>query len=220
VRMAEGFWVDALSLGRSWAESLCSRGQRARLPGGCSAVVPPVPIPNTVVKGRSADDTGGATRRDTRSPPGSFFPFPFHFPTLGCAVGAFFGILYASSPPSSSGLGHHPFKVKIAGSNPAGGTTSNKPAISSLCCPVSKIQVNACRAGDVDQPASAMASERQLRLSTVLALRNLAKPKVDRGPSRPRGCSWPGRNCPVGQRPAHRLMDPGTDVAPARPGRN
>ena len=28
-------------------------------------------------------------------------------------------------PPSSSGPGHHPFKVKIAGSNPAGGTTSS-----------------------------------------------------------------------------------------------
>ncbi len=27
-------------------------------------------------------------------------------------------------PPSSRGLGHHPFKVEIAGSNPAGGTTS------------------------------------------------------------------------------------------------
>jgi hypothetical protein len=28
----------------------------------------------------------------------------------------------AAAPPSSSGLGHHPFKVEIAGSNPAGGT--------------------------------------------------------------------------------------------------
>ena len=27
------------------------------------------------------------------------------------------------SPPSSRGLGRHPFKVEIAGSNPAGGTT-------------------------------------------------------------------------------------------------
>src|SRR5579883_1506888 len=26
-------------------------------------------------------------------------------------------------PPSSSGQGHHPFKVKITGSNPVGGTT-------------------------------------------------------------------------------------------------
>ena len=26
------------------------------------------------------------------------------------------------APPSSSGLGHHPFKVETAGSNPAGGT--------------------------------------------------------------------------------------------------
>ncbi len=30
-------------------------------------------------------------------------------------------------PPWSSGLGRHPFKVKIAGSNPAGGTTSERP---------------------------------------------------------------------------------------------
>ena len=30
----------------------------------------------------------------------------------------------ATSPPSSRGLGHHPFKVKIAGSNPAGGTST------------------------------------------------------------------------------------------------
>ena len=28
-------------------------------------------------------------------------------------------------PPSSRGPGHHPFKVKIAGSNPAGGTRSS-----------------------------------------------------------------------------------------------
>jgi hypothetical protein len=27
------------------------------------------------------------------------------------------------APPSSRGLGRHPFKVEIAGSNPAGGTT-------------------------------------------------------------------------------------------------
>ena len=31
---------------------------------------------------------------------------------------------FLDAPPSSRGLGHHPFKVKIAGSNPAGGTTS------------------------------------------------------------------------------------------------
>lgn len=34
--------------------------------------------------------------------------------------------IHRESPasPSSRGLGHHPFKVEIAGSNPAGGTTS------------------------------------------------------------------------------------------------
>ena len=32
-------------------------------------------------------------------------------------------ILPEVKPPSSSGLGRHPFKVKVAGSNPAGGTT-------------------------------------------------------------------------------------------------
>ncbi len=29
-----------------------------------------------------------------------------------------------TEPPSSSGPGRHPFKVEIAGSNPAGGTIS------------------------------------------------------------------------------------------------
>jgi hypothetical protein len=29
---------------------------------------------------------------------------------------------FSGSPPSSRGLGRHPFKVEIAGSNPAGGT--------------------------------------------------------------------------------------------------
>ena len=32
------------------------------------------------------------------------------------------GILIDAAPPSSRGLGRHPFKVEIAGSNPAGGT--------------------------------------------------------------------------------------------------
>ncbi len=37
--------------------------------GGLSAGVPPVPIPNTVVKAGSADDTWGATLWENRSPP-------------------------------------------------------------------------------------------------------------------------------------------------------
>jgi hypothetical protein len=43
-------------------------------------------------------------------------------------------IFLGSRPPSSSGLGHHPFKVKITGSNPVGGTifhADSAPACSS-----------------------------------------------------------------------------------------
>src|SRR6185437_12035930 len=66
--MAEGFRESALSLLRfPWCFSLWTQS----LPGGWSAVVPPVPIPNTVVKGRSADNTGGVARWNLRSPPGS-----------------------------------------------------------------------------------------------------------------------------------------------------
>jgi hypothetical protein len=39
-------------------------------PGGAGGVVPPVPIPNTVVKRSSADDTAWATAWDNRSVPG------------------------------------------------------------------------------------------------------------------------------------------------------
>ena len=38
--------------------------------GGYSEGDPPVPIPNTVVKPFSADDTSGATPRESRSLPG------------------------------------------------------------------------------------------------------------------------------------------------------
>lgn len=38
-------------------------------------------------------------------------------------------ILPEVKPPSSSGLGRHPFKVKVAGSNPAGGTMNRTPAL-------------------------------------------------------------------------------------------
>ncbi len=40
------------------------------LPGGSSGVAPPVPIPNTVVKRSSADDTALETEWENRSPPG------------------------------------------------------------------------------------------------------------------------------------------------------
>ena len=57
--------------------SRCSRmGLRARcaaeerqVSGGHSDGVPPVPIPNTVVKAVCADDTWGATPWENRSPP-------------------------------------------------------------------------------------------------------------------------------------------------------
>src|SRR5579859_7609442 len=48
--------------------------RRLLVGAGCSGsscgVVPPVPIPNTVVKDASADDTAGATPWDRRSLPG------------------------------------------------------------------------------------------------------------------------------------------------------
>ena len=40
-------------------------------PGDSSGVVPPVPIPNTVVKRSSADDTEGETPLENRSLPGA-----------------------------------------------------------------------------------------------------------------------------------------------------
>lgn len=49
-------------------------GPSSQLSGGHSVGVPPVPIPNTVVKADSADDTCGATCRKNRSPP----EYPVH----------------------------------------------------------------------------------------------------------------------------------------------
>ena len=48
-----------------------SRGDRMG-PGGESGVVPPVPMPNTVVKRSSADDTGVIKPRENRPVPGPF----------------------------------------------------------------------------------------------------------------------------------------------------
>ena len=48
-------------------------------PGGAGGVVPPVPIPNTVVKRSSADDTAWATAWDNRPVPGPSL-------TLFCSV--------------------------------------------------------------------------------------------------------------------------------------
>lgn len=42
-------------------------------PGDFSEVDPPVPIPNTEVKLRSADDTASARVWENRSPPGDYF---------------------------------------------------------------------------------------------------------------------------------------------------
>ena len=46
------------------------------------------------------------------------------FPQQNCYSARFSQTLIISGnkPPSSSGLGHHPFKVEITGSNPVGGT--------------------------------------------------------------------------------------------------
>lgn len=42
-------------------------------PGGSSEAAPPVPIPNTVVKRFSTDDTALATAWENRPLPGDFF---------------------------------------------------------------------------------------------------------------------------------------------------
>src|SRR2546423_636008 len=46
-----------------------------RVSGDSSEVGPPVPIPNTVVKGLSADDTRGTSPRDNRPLPEALFAF-------------------------------------------------------------------------------------------------------------------------------------------------
>ena len=49
--------------------------------GGVSEMAPPVPIPNTVVKRLSADDTAWATAWENRPVPGSLAP-PFFVITV------------------------------------------------------------------------------------------------------------------------------------------
>ena len=56
--------------------------QLPELPGGLTARVTPVPISNTEVKPRRADDTARVTARERRSPPGLFFKRP-HSPKGG-----------------------------------------------------------------------------------------------------------------------------------------
>ncbi len=75
--------------------------------GDRSGAAPPVPIPNTVVKRPSADDTGGGTRWDNRSLP----PAPAALPTRGRAVVA--------------RRAHNP---EVAGSNPAPATSQAQGA--------------------------------------------------------------------------------------------
>jgi hypothetical protein len=64
------------------------RGDVADEAGGSGDPAPPVPIPNTVVKRVSADDTRGATRRDNTPSPASPRPLaparllsPLFFPS-------------------------------------------------------------------------------------------------------------------------------------------
>ena len=64
-------------------------------PGGAGGVVPPVPIPNTVVKRSSADDTAWATAWDNRPVPGPTL-------TLFCSVGYSGQSARAASEPKGS----------------------------------------------------------------------------------------------------------------------
>jgi uncharacterized protein YlxP (DUF503 family) len=79
----------------SFRSLLCLSRARLLLLGGHGAVVlvlqcavaPPVPVPNTVVKRRSADTTAGATRWDDRPVPGQHTKAPAREPE-------FFSIIY------------------------------------------------------------------------------------------------------------------------------
>src|ERR1700728_2395884 len=53
--------------------SLACNSQAYKFPGGLTARVTPVPIPNTEVKPCRADDTARVTARERRSPPGLEF---------------------------------------------------------------------------------------------------------------------------------------------------
>ena len=80
-------------------------------PGGAGGVVPPVPIPNTVVKRSSADDTAWATAWDNRPVPGPTL-------TLFCSIS------YNSTTAARDGAvvarrAHNP---KVVGSNPTPAT--------------------------------------------------------------------------------------------------
>src|SRR5207247_9214000 len=63
-----------------------ARGERVS--GDSSEVGPPVPIPNTVVKGLSADDTRGTSPRDNRPLPEALSPRPWSLsPTCRAPLG-------------------------------------------------------------------------------------------------------------------------------------
>src|SRR5487761_795965 len=64
------FWFLAFESVFSSLQPLASSLQ---VSGGLTAGVTPVPIPNTAVKLRRADDTALVTTRERRSPPGFFF---------------------------------------------------------------------------------------------------------------------------------------------------
>jgi len=86
-----------------------------RGPGGAGGVVPPVPIPNTVVKRSSADDTAWATAWDNRPVPGPSL-------TLFCSIS------YNSLTATRDGAvvarrAHNP---KVVGSNPTPATNRGR----------------------------------------------------------------------------------------------
>jgi hypothetical protein len=82
-----------------------------RGPGGAGGVVPPVPIPNTVVKRSSADDTAWATAWDNRPVPGP----PL---TLFCSI-SYNSITATRDGAVVARRAHNP---KVVGSNPTPAT--------------------------------------------------------------------------------------------------
>ena len=89
--------------------SLADLTRASRFLGGLTARVTPVPIPNTEVKPRRADDTALETTRERRSPPGLkyrgrsvFAGRPFCFGSGRMLVGyCHYGLRSQGRPPTS-----------------------------------------------------------------------------------------------------------------------
>ena len=71
---------------------------------------------------------------------------------IAAAVPTFAGTILPGSPPSSRGLGRHPFKVEIRGSNPLGGTTRRRSGLTQ--CAIIGLRAGHAAPATADNPAS------------------------------------------------------------------